>query len=332
MLAQAFNEQDDLPGVLLFDDDQFHSMISRSRYFEIMNIPYSKELFYQRKIKKLASQFESPATIYPLGTYIGKAVEEALERDERDLSEPIVVSDNGSYYIIDTHVLLRSHALIFAKTIKILKAEISQSKVLRERLEVARKEAEKMARLDGLTGIPNRRHMDEYLANEWQRAMRDGTVIAIILLDIDFFKGFNDTHGHQAGDDALQQVAKCLSEQVQRPADMVARYGGEEFIAILPDTSIEGAFALAEKMRLAVRNLRIENKHSCIDNYLSISCGLSCSDFLKNKEVDQIIEFADQALYQAKSHGRNRVMIASHHPQRLLFHAHKDVLPSSYYS
>ena len=304
-ISQAFEKNPDLPAVLLFDHVSFHSMISRQQFFEIMNLPYSKELFSQRDIGKLVKKINSPSPVYPADTLIRDAVERSLQRPPEQLTEPLVIkTDNGSHAVIDIHELLCAHAHIFSATVAKLQAEIIHSDLLREKLEQANRDAENLARLDGLTGIPNRRQMDEYLRSEWQRCMRNNTALAVILIDIDFFKTFNDTYGHQAGDDVLARVASCLQHQVHRPADMVARYGGEEFLAILPDTLIAGALALAEKIRRAVYELMIPNKEGAV---LSISCGVSCLNPCQENRPDDIIKLADKALYMAKNKGRNQV-------------------------
>ncbi len=310
-ISRAFDLTPELPGVLLFDNKNFHSMISRTQFREIMDLPYSKDLFNQRKIKKLARQFDSEPMMFTAETYIGKAVEDCLKRPAEMLREPLVVIQSEVYFIVDIHELFRAHAQIFSATVKKLQIEIDHSNLLREKLEQSNQAAEKLARLDGLTGIPNRRHMDEYLLSEWQRAMRDKTPLAIILIDIDFFKIYNDTYGHQSGDDVLVHIARCLQNEAHRPADMVARYGGEEFLAILPDTSEHGAYALAEKMRQAVYKLKIVNQGSVISPFLSISCGVSCLGSLgDNPTPDDAIRAADKALYQAKLAGRDQVVIA----------------------
>ena len=308
-ISATLNRYPEVPGVLLFEQSRFHSMISRQRFIETMNQPYSKELFSHRKIKKLARQFSAAALVFSADTYIGKAVEICLNRSLEQLAEPLVVIKDEIYYVLDVHQLLIAHAQIFSATVKQLREEINHSNLLREQLEVANKAAEELARRDGLTGIPNRRRMDEYLTSEWQRAVRDKTPLSIILIDIDHFKNFNDTYGHQAGDEALIRVAGCLKGQTHRPADMVARYGGEEFLIVLPDTPLDGAYSLAEKMRRAVADLHIENRGAATAGVLSISCGLSCIDSSGDNILDRLIQAADQALYEAKQGGRNRVYI-----------------------
>ena len=313
-ISQAFAEQPKLPGILLFDDDRLHSLVSRTRFLEIMNQPYSKELFSQRKIKKLARQFNAEPLLFSSETQIREAVETCLQRGADQFSEPIVVCHANSYAVIDLHELLLLHARIFSRTVVMLQERIEQSNRLRKQLEKANKAALEMARLDGLTGIPNRRCLNEFLGREWKRIIREQKQLSVILIDIDFFKAYNDTYGHQTGDETLTTVAHCLSEQVGRPSDMLARYGGEEFLAILPDTPLKGARQLAEKMRRAVSALQIPHEKSAIGSYLSISCGISCIDSRESDQLDNVILSADKALYRAKEQGRNQSVIMPHQP------------------
>lgn len=309
-IGHTFEDLPHLPGILLFDKKKFHSLLSKGRFLEIMNQPYAKDLFSRRKIKKLVSEFEQDPLQFSADTYIGRAVEESLKRPAEQLTEPLVVVNNQVYFILDMYRLLQAHAQIFSGMVKKLHAEISHSNLLREKLEQANKASEAMARQDGLTGIPNRRHMDEYLTREWQRTLREQSSLSLALIDIDAFKAYNDHYGHQAGDDALARVATCLSRQIHRPADMVARYGGEEFIVILPDTPASGALTLAEKMREAVLALQIEHEQSPVGAYLSISCGIASCTASHSHQLDQVLHCADRALYQAKTNGRNLVMIS----------------------
>ncbi len=169
---------------------------------------------------------------------------------------------------------------------------------------------QKLSSLDGLTGIPNRRRFDEVLKAEWQRSIRHATSISLIMLDIDFFKLFNDTYGHQGGDDCLKRVAKTLDESVSRETDMVARYGGEEFAAILPETGVKGALVVAEEMRANIEKQNISHESSKVADYVTISVGVATWVPERYSKSDELIALADQALYAAKEIGRNRVISA----------------------
>jgi diguanylate cyclase (GGDEF)-like protein len=164
-----------------------------------------------------------------------------------------------------------------------------------------------LASLDGLTQIPNRRHFDMALTNEWNRAARSGAPLSVILVDVDKFKVYNDTYGHQAGDVCLQRVARTLSENLRRAGDLVARYGGEEFVLLLHQTPRDEGVVLAERLRSAVEHLGIE--HSGADGgVVTISVGGATCIPGPQLEERVLVRSADDALYQAKHAGRNWVV------------------------
>ena len=182
---------------------------------------------------------------------------------------------------------------------------------LNEEKDKAENLAEKLLILstrDGLTGIANRRHFDEYLAKEWNRSVRSGSQISLILCDIDHFKTYNDHYGHQKGDLCLQQVSSILEEYTRRESDLAARYGGEEFAIVLPDTTLDNAVNIAEKIRSAIVKAAISHDASEVTNIVTISMGVST--IRPNQVVFSaaLIAEADRLLYQAKAEGRNRVV------------------------
>lgn len=179
---------------------------------------------------------------------------------------------------------------------------------MQKQLEQSNKELQRLSALDGLTGIANRRQFDETLVSEWQRALREGSEVSLILLDIDYFKPFNDTYGHQRGDECLQKVARALQDTIRRPADLVARYGGEEFVAILPTTTFEGAQALSANLQKAVHALKIPHEASDVSDTVTISIGMATVVPDEQLSPEQFIEMADKALYAAKERGRNRAV------------------------
>lgn len=161
--------------------------------------------------------------------------------------------------------------------------------------------------LDGLTGVFNRRYFDQQIATEWARAGRSNAPLSLILLDVDFFKLYNDRYGHQAGDDALRVVASTLKNALRRPADLVARFGGEEFACILPETSHDDAIAIAYDLERQVRELGIPHLSSTVDSMITISVGLATRIVGTGTEVTDLIGLADNLLYKAKHTGRGRV-------------------------
>ena len=166
---------------------------------------------------------------------------------------------------------------------------------------------EKLAMVDGLTSIPNRRSFDLALELEWKRAARSGREISVIMLDIDHFKPYNDNYGHGAGADCLQRVAKALRSEIHRPSDLIARYGGEEFVALLPETDPQGTAAVAETLRLAVTNLALPHAYSPIADHITVSVGHATRQAVPDQSPQDALKAADQALYKAKEAGRNRV-------------------------
>jgi len=173
----------------------------------------------------------------------------------------------------------------------------------KQRLKLA-----KLATIDGLTGVANRRQFDEFLQNEWKRQMREQKPLALILCDVDYFKRYNDTYGHQVGDECLRQIAQVLRSYSRRAADLAARYGGEEFAVILPNIEAENAAKIAEKIRSEVEQLQIPHQASEL-GYVTLSLGVSC--LIPNRETNsqKLVTLADTALYQAKQQGRNQVIL-----------------------
>ncbi len=167
---------------------------------------------------------------------------------------------------------------------------------------------EQLANIDGLTELPNRRQFDTVFAQEWARASRTGRPLSVAIIDVDFFKRYNDHYGHAMGDHALQLVARSLRKRIQRPADMVARYGGEEFVVIMPDTPLEGAREVAERLRIGVEGLGLPHKRSSAAICITVSIGVATTGPEAVTSAEVLMELADGRLYRAKKAGRNRVM------------------------
>lgn len=164
-----------------------------------------------------------------------------------------------------------------------------------------------LAQHDALTGTKNRRVFDEHLARLWPQAIEDGRALAILLIDVDHFKAYNDSYGHQAGDQALRRVAQTAQTFVRRPLDILARYGGEEFAAVLYDVDGDQAKDIADRVRRAVEELKIEHRGSRTSGGVTISVGVAVVEPVLERNPRGALQLADQALYQAKMRGRNRV-------------------------
>lgn len=174
-------------------------------------------------------------------------------------------------------------------------------------LEKANFELERLANLDGLTQIPNRRHFDSVLGNEWKRMTREKDPVSLIMCDIDYFKRYNDTYGHIAGDECLKKVAQSVCCMLKRPADLVARYGGEEFAVLLPKTTPDGALAVANEILSGIRDLKIEHISSDISPFVTMSVGVGGMVPETDIRPEALVERTDKALYRAKANGRNRI-------------------------
>lgn len=188
-------------------------------------------------------------------------------------------------------------------------ASLMQLKRTEAALLKANQELERLATLDSLTGVANRRLFDEYLGLEWLQMFREQSPLSLILCDVDFFKLYNDTYGHLVGDFCLQQVAATINTCVKRPADLVARYGGEEFAVILPNTDASGALNVAESIREKVQSLNITHAKSSVNEFVTLSLGVTT--VIPNTEInpDILIAITDKALYSAKQQGRNRIIV-----------------------
>ena len=177
-------------------------------------------------------------------------------------------------------------------------------------LEQAVSHLEQLAAIDELTGIPNRRTFDAAIAREWNRARREQTSIALLMIDVDFFKNYNDLYLHQQGDEALKQVAQTLRQFAQRPGDSAARYGGEEFALILANPTADYVKKIAERLRRNIQDLQIKHEGSDTSDFLTVSVGTALCSAPKNDDYSVLISDADSALYEAKHAGRNQVKAA----------------------
>lgn len=188
--------------------------------------------------------------------------------------------------------------------------DVSARIAIEQQLQEANRRLQALAEQDGLTGLSNRRHFDDALLRELRRARRDKTFLGLLMIDVDWFKAYNDEYGHPAGDKCLKQIAEAIRNSVRRPGDVVARYGGEEFSVLLPDTNEAGAMFVAEQIRKAVLELMIE--HGGSPNHIAtVSIGAVSWHAMGSIEPETILHQADRALYKAKGQGRNCVVDGS---------------------
>ena len=238
----------------------------------------------------------------------GFEVIKALKTDERTRSIPVIFITALDATTDESKGFEQGAVDYITKPFKpvIVKARVKTHIQLKRKTDLL----DRLASLDGLTQIPNRRNFDLIFEKELRKASRNHSCLSLVLLDIDYFKSFNDNYGHTAGDDCIKEVAGALEAVVSRPGDFVARYGGEEFAIILPETDITGALHMAEKARQSVARLMIPHAFSDVSDYISISAGVGATTPGKEIRAIELIGKADAALYQAKADGRDRVTAA----------------------
>jgi diguanylate cyclase (GGDEF)-like protein len=184
-----------------------------------------------------------------------------------------------------------------------------QQAQLYKQLEAANQALQKLANVDGLTGVANRRHFDQHLNSQWLTLAQDQSPLSLILCDIDFFKRYNDKYGHPAGDSCLEKVSRVLDGAAQKNQDLVARYGGEEFAVIMPCTPATGAVHVAASIQAGIRELEIIHTDSAVSQYVTLSLGVATVIPSFEISPQDLVILADKALYEAKENGRNRIIL-----------------------
>ena len=198
----------------------------------------------------------------------------------------------------------RSYMTLLQRDAAYRALRVSQQQLLDTNLVLQR-----LMNSDGLTGLSNRRHFDEYMELEWRRSLREQNQLSLLMIDVDYFKAYNDSFGHLEGDEALRKVAAAIKDASARPSDLPARYGGEEFALVLPNTSQGGARLVAEKLRMTVEALKVPHISPSEGSSLTISIGLSTMTPTAGSNCRELISAADKGLYSAKNNGRNQVGI-----------------------
>jgi diguanylate cyclase (GGDEF)-like protein len=228
-----------------------------------------------------------------------------LKSDQTTSHIPVIFVTAHTDAAQETHGLSVGAVDFIAKPVNpdVVRARVKTHLTLKFQSDLLRK----LVFLDGLSGVFNRRYFDQQISTEWARSVRSNSPLSLILLDVDFFKLYNDRYGHQAGDDALRTIAMALKSTLRRPADLVARYGGEEFACVLPDTSFEDAMSIAQELESKIRNQGIPHEKSTVDHVVTISLGLATRDGNTDGDAPALIGLADKLLYQAKHTGRGRV-------------------------
>lgn len=276
--------------VLIFNNSRAGTrvLMSRLNQYDLMHLNYDIVAYDEMDYITVAQKIAAARFITGGSAYVGPC---------KDLYEFF-----SAYLSPDTTVLVCPPRSATSNSISRLCHAFS-----RLQHDTVMEELKRLASIDYLTQIPNRRAFDEMLSLEWKRAHRDSTLVAMAMLDLDFFKNYNDHYGHMAGDQCLKSIAGALKNALHRPADFCARYGGEEFAVILPNTDLAGAMNVLERMRQAVIALDIRHGFSSVAPVITISAGCTCT-IPSGATSELALQTADTALYQAKLQGRNRVV------------------------
>lgn len=232
-----------------------------------------------------------------------------LSRQTRDFLVAVLasVAIAGSVLLV-TRMMLRKERV--EEELRLVNERLEETVAERTReLQLMNEKLRRLSLLDGLTNIANRRYLDEYLQREWRLMMRQGKTLGLIMADIDFFKPYNDTYGHQAGDECLRQVAKALGKGLKRATDFVARYGGEEFVIVISDADEVSLLQQAERLKTLVETLAIPHEGS-VHRWVTVSMGVAAMAPGRDDLVENLFDQADMALYEAKRAGGNCVIQA----------------------
>lgn len=287
-----FENSPSLLNIPVVDDGEIVGLINRDNFMRSMARRFHWELYANKRCSKMMEA--APLTV-------------DAETPITDLADRLLTERNSNR-LSDGFVIKRGKKLLgTGLTSDVLAALLSYQRMLAEELVRANERLQELTITDPLTGVHNRRHFNDVLPRELKRAHRDGQSLGLIMADIDYFKKLNDSLGHQAGDEALKQVAATLSACLRRPSDYCFRFGGEEFVVLTTGATSENTAAFAETLRYRVADLQLGHPDHPLGK-VTISLGVALSEAADDLP-DQLIRRADQALYVAKASGRNRVSV-----------------------
>jgi diguanylate cyclase (GGDEF)-like protein/PAS domain S-box-containing protein len=237
---------------------------------------------------------------------MNSAVDELASQNALKLPPYRMRNKNGDYVWLETHLRVIDAENEEGREFVCVSRDITDRQNTENQLRKTNALLQKISSIDALTGVANRRSFDENYAKEWRHGLRFSTPLSVILLDIDYFKKFNDNYGHHEGDTCLKQVAEALKRAAKRPGDLIARYGGEEFVIVLPITDERGAAYVAEQLRQEVELLHMPHPSSDVSSFVTASLGHATIVPTRDLSPRELLVRADRALYQAKQEGRNR--------------------------
>lgn len=259
-----------------------------NKFSEILEIQYGKFLstLITKEWEKMSHQDHITELEGEHGRSLGLIIENASQKEQLKVMNKLLTEE-----------------------IRIRKIKEEENKKITKELENLNDKLKDLTLVDPLTGVRNRRHFNQIINVEWNRAIRFRYPISILMIDIDFFKQYNDTYGHLNGDKCIKEVAIVLSKEVKHAGDFFARYGGEEFIAVLADTDAKGALVVAQRMKTSILRLEIPHKKSEISDFVTVSIGVSSMLPQERSVYKDMITKADEALYDAKKSGRNKIVV-----------------------
>ena len=234
-----------------------------------------------------------------------RCFESSLKNQDHQVDYRVLKADGGYTWVREVVNVIRDDKGQVDALVGFI-FDIAEQKAQEEKLQQLQRQLEEYSYQDGLTGIANRRLFDEFFHREWQSALRKQTILSVIFLDIDFFKQYNDFHGHLVGDQCIQQVAQILVQCCTRPRDLVARYGGEEFAIVLPETELKNAIHVAERIMQTVQAAQMPHQDSEVAAQVTVSMGIKSIVPQQGHDKWTFLDMVDQNLYQAKRCGRNQ--------------------------
>jgi diguanylate cyclase (GGDEF)-like protein len=272
---------------------------TRSPFAHFYHVGFVVVIMYGNLVQRLRFWYAAVYSLALLGIHIVGVV--VLNNFPERLMWPIVllVTTTACFSLFANYAMERDERKGYLLTLR-------ERGVVHD-LKHAQEQLRELSQIDSLTGLYNRRHFQDYLHGVWERARYDNKVVSVLMVDVDHFKKYNDRYGHPAGDECLRQVALVLKNCMRRPGDVIARYGGEEFIAVLPETEATYALQVAERVRQSIESLQMRHESSSTALVVTVSVGVGTCQASFNTPETSLISAADQALYQAKHEGRNRV-------------------------
>lgn len=287
------------------------SEVSSHTIIDVLDKPFDLCIFDSLVLKKYQQNFqfrrkEEEPVFLPFIMLVNSQYVRMITPylQQQNIDEVIVTPIEKIELLFKIEILLRMRELSLQ-----LKAALEKEQLLKKQLELANNKLQRLATIDGLTKVANRRCFDIHIIKEWKRGKRQREPLFLLLCDVDFFKIYNDTYGHQQGDECLKIVAKVLSQNAKRPGDLVARYGGEEFALILPNTSAVGAVHVAKLIQSDLNSRGIIHQGSKVSEFVTLSIGIAGMIPDINLSTEKLIKVADEALYEAKKKGRNLIVI-----------------------